>query len=211
MDVWVFDNDGTLYNDRGTERLFMQKLLQSLKRYVGRDIGDLKKYITELKDKWKTEFSIIAISNEFGIEISRLVEELYLQLDLESCEIELTDSVIPAILAGLPGKKVVLTNNPSDFAKNILSHLGIRDFFDDILGMVEVNFILKPKREAFMTVQAVYPDCTFHFVDDKEENAVGAMRCGWRGILFNPLATETPMVNDKGMITISSYSQLAEI
>lgn len=82
---------------------------------------------------------------------------------------------------------------------------------DGTLGMVEVNFILKPKREAFMTVQAMYPDCTFHFVDDKEENAVGAMRCGWRGILFNPIAAETPIFHDGGMITISSYSQLAEI
>src|SRR4029077_16106491 len=64
-------------------------------------------------------------------------------------------SVVPpnpaliAALEGLSGRKLVYTNGSVPHAENLLKHLGITHFFDDIFDIVASEFAPKPQMAPF--------------------------------------------------------------
>ena len=125
MALWVFDNDGTLYGDFGAGEQF-QSIFNA---YVARELNILTESVSDevrrLKKKHQTDFSLIAIMNEFGLDFDMVVERTYMQIDLDACGVPSNCSRTQNFLASLGGSKVVLTNNPSRYAKRVLEHIGM--------------------------------------------------------------------------------------
>jgi putative hydrolase of the HAD superfamily len=88
------------------------------------------------------------------------------------------------ILSGLKGEKIILTNNPSSYARKILTALGVEDLFSRIIGVEEQNFVLKPDRRAFrFLMQRIKNGERIVFVDDDKRNIVAAKRIGCETVL----------------------------
>lgn len=184
MTLWVFDNDGTLYGDFGAGEQF-QAIFNS---YIAAEMhiseDEIGQEVKKLKEKYNTDFSLIAVMKEFDVDFAKVVEETYLKIDLDACGVPRQDHEKSEVLSKLPGKKVVFTNNPSDYAKHVLSHMGLLQYFDDVIGMEETGFVLKPKYDAYRLVNEKYrSQGQIIFVDDRVENLDAALEHGWKTML----------------------------
>ena len=207
MILWVFDNDGTLYRDFGAGEQFQT----IFNRYISEELGihedEIDERVKLLKVKYATDFSLVAIMKEFDVNFAEVVSNTYLQIDLPSCGVPEADEQKSEVLARLPGRKVVFTNNPSEYADYVLTRMRLRSHFSDVIGMEEVGFVLKPNISAYQHIQDRYPEYSrIIFCDDRKENLDTAKELGWETALatyINPLHK-----GDKGHLQLDSFEGL---
>lgn len=184
--LWVFDNDGTLYNDFGAGKKFMEILLPYASNLLQIPIDTTEVEIARLKNKWATEFSILALAKEFKIDFSRMVKDTYLKLDLDQCGIY-PDTETINTLSAIQAPKIVFTNNPSEFARYILDYMKMSHLFIDFIGMEETNFHSKPDPRSYRTVETHHPGYErIFFCDDSLKNLEIAHRLGWKTFWIKP-------------------------
>lgn len=210
MNLWVFDNDGTLYDDFGAGQQFMKIFYEYYAESYGNRSGCMVEEVDNLKDKWNTEFSILALMKEYGVDFERIVQETYLKINLQSCNIPSPDLARLEAINSLQGRKVVLTNNPSVFAKRVLSFVGLEQCFMSIIGMEETQFLGKPDAHAYRTVERLYPGFDrILFCDDSLKNLDGARALGWTTIWCKPKSADAQA--GAGHIVINSFQELKQI
>lgn len=206
MDLWVFDNDGTLYDDRAIHALFMPLLYGYLERNLGIESAKADGFLATLKEKWGTEISAAALTQEYGIEFASFVEETYLQINLEHVAGVEFDVKRRNVLELLDGPKVVLTNNPSIFAESILDVVGLLKLFQEVIGIEKTGLTGKPNPRAYQAVETRYPEAKrIFFCDDSIRNLDGARERGWVTILYKP-NKEAHLIG--GHRVISSFEEL---
>lgn len=204
MDLWVFDNDGTLYDDFGTQKIFMEIFSGYSSNLLGVPPQEVPAQLAKLKNKWNTEFSVIALMKEFGVDYSEMVNNTYLKIDLKKCNVPKFDPVRKRALDNILEKKIVFTNNPSAFARRVLLYAGLESCFSDFVGMEEANFFGKPDLRAFKIVEARHPECSrIIFCDDSLKNLDAAHQMGWTTILYKPLSVDSEAGGKH--LTISSF------
>ena len=209
MTLFVFDNDGTLYDDTNTQSVFQEIFLKYCSQKLGVSEENSHIEILRLKSKWKTEFSVMALMYEFAISYHELVEQTYLKIDLSKCNIPTPDAVRSNALRKIKCPKVVFTNNPSVFARKVLKHVVLLDHFIDVIGMEETKFHGKPNKASFEAVQVRHPGFTrYVFCDDSVKNLDAATSFGWSTILFDP---EGKHRAQNAHISISSFDELERL
>lgn len=187
IDLWVFDNDGTLYDDKLVHAEFARHLASYLAGYLGIPSADAEIVGKQLRVKYSTSSTVIALVREFKLDISEVIERTYLRIDLDSCQVLTKDPERDEALKHIGGRKLILTNNPSVFARRIVERIGLLRHFDDIVGMEETAFVLKPNPGAFLTVMRRHPDATRIFLcDDSLENLDVAATLGWKTVWYSP-------------------------
>lgn len=211
MDLWVFDNDGTLYDDSGTHRSFIEIFSEYSSTLLGVSTKEASEQVTRLKSKWSTEFSAVALMREFGISYSEIVANTYLRIDLEKCNVPGFDLARKRALDAIMGEKIVFTNNPSVFARRVLSYVGLEKCFSDFVGMEETNFSGKPNLGAFQYVESRHPGHgRIIFCDDSCKNLDVALKMGWNTVLYQPSHVEADTISHEHII-ISSFSELSNL
>jgi FMN phosphatase YigB (HAD superfamily) len=205
MNLWVFDNDGTLYNDFGAGKKFMEILVPYAANLLQIPQSEAEKEIPRLKNKWQTDFTALALVKELGIDLSEFVANTYLKIDLGKCGLVRDDSKV-LTLESIKSPKIVFTNNPSSFAKYVLSYLGLSEQFVDFIGMQETNFNSKPNPLAYQEIERLHPGFNkVFFCDDSLQNLDSALRMGWTTFWIKP--PESSIVSTKH-ITIESFPEL---
>jgi len=208
--LWVFDNDGTLYDDTGAQKHFLHIMYQYSSKLLGINPQETESVVTTLKDKWSTEFSVIALMRELNLEYSEIVSSTYMKLDLVTCGIVAPDLIRAHTLERITAPKIVFTNNPSLFANKVLSYVGLVRYFDDIVGMEETEFYGKPHLRAFEIVQTRHPNIgRFIFCDDSLKNLDAAKEFGWNTLYYNPRGDLDNL--EHGHQIISSFSELSKV
>ena len=192
MELWVFDNDGTLYDDFGAGKKFMKILFGHVSQLLGVSTEQAEKEVARLKEKWHTEFSILALMKEYGVSFSEMVENTYLRIKLDECGIAAPDNLRLAVLNSIDARKVVFTNNPSAFARRVLSYVGLETCFIDFVGMEETGLCEKPNPQAYKVVENRHKGYNrIIFCDDSLKNLETARSMGWTTI--SPTSTCTLM------------------
>lgn len=203
MNLWVFDNDGTLYDDTLAEKKFMELLYNYLSGILHLPPDLVKDYLIRIKEKYLTTSSLVAIKKELSISIDEIIENTYLKLDLSSLVVGNTN--VGMTLESLNEPRVILSNNPSAYVKKVLECLNLTSYFSGIVGMQELNYILKPHPNAFATLEKLYPGFErYILVDDRLQNVQAAANFGWRAIWFNRTGREKP----QEILEILSFSHL---
>lgn len=211
MDLWVFDNDGTLYDDSDTQEKFMDIFHEYSSSLLGVPIQEVSIRLVELKNKWNTEFSIIALMREFEVDYADVVCNTYLRVDLEKCNVPKSDLMRKKVLDGILSEKIVLTNNPSIFARRILSHIGLVNCFSDFIGMEETRFFGKPDMRAFQIVESRHPNYDrIIFCDDSLINLDAAHKMGWTTVWCKSLNADGGETNGKHLV-INSFNEIRNI
>lgn len=182
-DVWVFDNDGTLYQDRkGLESAVVILMNQYIAKLYGIDLVATHQKRKALLEKHKTKYTLIALKNE-GVDENHFILHTYLAIRPEQYGI-VKNHRLRDVLTLLKGEKIVLSNNPSAFADLILKALGIRDLFSCIYGPQELSFTQKPMREAFVILNPfLNTNKKVVFIDDELENVNIAKNIGCTTVL----------------------------
>ena len=147
-DLWVFDNDGTLYdNPMELEVAVGERMNEYIASHYHISKKDAKEKRRELLKKHNTKYTLIAVRQE-GISEDDFIQKTYLSINPVDFGI-MPSTELRDLIGSLAGEKVVLTNNPSEFAGLILEALGIKYLFSQIIGMRERDYVQKPEIDAF--------------------------------------------------------------
>lgn len=212
MDLWVFDNDGTLYDYQASA--LGSHLRAHMVTYIADRTGLLEAtilaQIPDLKQKWQTEFSVVAFQREYDLDFTDFVASTYLLLDFVACGIPTPDAIRDAALTSIREPKVILTANPSGFARRMVEHLELAHHFQAVYGMEETGFIPKQNSAVYAWLQQQHPEASrFILVDDLVANLDAARTQGWQTIHFAPPSHNPGPASDH--TTIASFKELHQL
>ena len=140
----LLDLDGTVYKD--LESVFGQ-VSKLMTKYISEKLNvDLKK-AKELQTNYfyKYNTSLNGLMIHHDIPPKEFLKYVH-DIDLSFMK---KDVVLRAELEKLDMRKLIFTNGSTDHAKNVLSHLGIDDLFENIFDITDAEYQPKPEPKAF--------------------------------------------------------------
>ena len=163
----LLDLDGTVYQD--LESVFGQ-VSKLMTKYISEKLNvDLKK-AKELQTNYfyKYNTSLNGLMIHHDIPPKEFLKYVH-DIDLSFMK---KDVVLRAELEKLDMRKLIFTNGSADHAKNVLSHLGIDDLFENIFDITDAEYQPKPEPKAFdlMTKKFDLDPCETIYVEDIAKN-----------------------------------------
>lgn len=182
-DLWVFDCDGVIYEDaKKAEEDVVDRMISFIaSKYCcsRKEASDIRR---RLLKKHEVSHSITALILE-GFDEEEILEKTYFSVDFDRLGIVFS-SQMRDLLASLSGKKVILTNNHSEWARRVSEEIGILEYFSAIYGIRGPGNIQKPNPMAFQLVQnEMGINKNIIFVDDEVCNVAAAVQFGWKAVL----------------------------
>ena len=170
----LLDLDGTVYQD--LESVFGQ-VSKLMTKYISEKLNiDLKK-AKELQTNYfyKYNTSLNGLMIHHDIPPKEFLKYVH-DIDLSFMK---KDVVLRAELEKLDMRKLIFTNGSTDHAKNVLSHLGIDDLFENIFDITDAEYQPKPEPKAFdlMTKKFGLESSETIYVEDIAKNlSIGKKR-----------------------------------
>ncbi|MBI1216078.1 MAG: pyrimidine 5'-nucleotidase [Alphaproteobacteria bacterium] len=179
IDTWVFDLDNTLYDAEAYIFVEMGKKMNGfvaerlnipLDEADGVRHGYFRKYGTTLR----------GLMTEHGVHPDDFLDAIH---DIDITRVP-PCKITRDHLAALPGRRVVFTNAPNGFAREMTAQLGIDHLFDGIFGIEDADYWPKPHAD------------TYH-VFLKKHGIDPARAC-----MFEDMAVNLKPARDLGMTTV---------
>ncbi len=170
----LLDLDGTVYQD--LESVFGQ-VSKLMTKYISEKLSvDLKK-AKELQTnyfyKYNTSLNRLMIHHDIPPkEFLKYVHDIDLSFMKK-------DLVLREELKNLNMRKLIFTNGSIDHAKNVLSHLGIDDLFENIFDITDAEYQPKPEPKAFDLMTKKFnldPSETIYVEDIAKNLSIGKER-----------------------------------
>jgi putative hydrolase of the HAD superfamily len=178
----LFDLDETLYpRDAGV----MQEIGRLIRRYIVEEYGVAPEEADALARRYHQEYgtSMRGLLVNNGLDVARFLAYVH---DFP-LEILRPNPALDAMLAGLPGEKVIFTNADRAHAERVLTQLDIRRHFSRIVDVAAVGYIPKPNLEAYTAclrlLDASPHECVL--IEDTGRNLAPAKRLGMTTILVD--------------------------
>ena len=177
-----FDLDATLYSP--TNGLW-DEIRNRIFQFMREEINLPDEEIPAIRDRyWKTYGTTLE-----GLRIHHQVDpDDYLDfvhnIPLEDYLTQ--DPVLNSLLSGLPQDLWIFTNADHRHAEAVLEALAIRDHFSGIVDLLAMDFIIKPKPEAYQIAQemaGVKDPSRCILFDDLVPNILGAKNHGFTTVL----------------------------
>ena len=150
VETWVFDLDNTLYPP--SARLFDQ-----IEVHMTKYVMDTLSVDAEEADKLRSEYwrtygtTLAGLMRVHGVDPGPYLTKVH-EISFDCLE---EDQALAAVIAALPGRRIVYTNGTRPYAENVLKARGLSEVFDGIYGVEHAQFLPKPEREAFEMVFAL--------------------------------------------------------
>lgn len=189
--VWLFDLDNTLHN--ASDSIFGQ-----IDHRMGQGIQDLLNLDYAQADYLRRKYwlrygaTLIGLVKHHGIDADHF---LHLSHDFDVHHHVLAEPALYRQLQRLPGRKIVFTNAPANYAHRVLNALGISVLFERVLSIEDMQlqqqFKPKPSRSLMQQVVAslgvLGHQCIF--IDDTLRNLKAAHQLGIKTVHFAHPAT----------------------
>ena len=170
----LLDLDGTVYQD--LESVFGQ-VSKLMTKYISEKLSvDLKK-AKELQTNYfyKYNTSLNGLMIHHDIPPKEFLKYVH-DIDLSFMK---KDLVLRKELENLNMRKLIFTNGSIDHAKNVLSHLGIDDLFENIFDITDAEYQPKPEPRAFDLMTKKFdldPSETIYVEDIAKNLSIGKER-----------------------------------
>ncbi len=170
----LLDLDGTVYQD--LESVFGQ-VSKLMTKYISEKLSvDLKK-AKELQTNYfyKYNTSLNGLMIHHDIPPKEFLKYVH-DIDLSFMK---KDLVLREELKNLNMRKLIFTNGSIDHAKNVLSHLGIDDLFENIFDITDAEYQPKPEPKAFDLMTKKFnldPSETIYVEDIAKNLSIGKER-----------------------------------
>jgi putative hydrolase of the HAD superfamily len=180
----LFDLDGTLYPvGNGVLERLDARINDYLREHVGIAAADVDRLRCALRDDHGTTMHGLMARHQ--IDADHYLDVVH---DADLSDLIQRDDPLRAMLARLPGRRVVFTNAPRAHAARVLGLLGIGDVFESVIALEDLAYVPKPRAAAFETVLTRFgvagEDC--FFVDDTRANVLAARRLGMHAVWVAP-------------------------
>ncbi|MFJ1299852.1 pyrimidine 5'-nucleotidase [Pseudomonadota bacterium AL_CKDN230030165-1A_HGKHYDSX7] len=187
--LWLFDLDNTLHD---TSHAIFPQIDAGMTRAVMTALGVEADEANRLRELYWKRYgaTMIGLVRHHGVDPHAFLRDSH---DFDVTTLVRAEKGLPAMLRALPGRKVLLTNAPLDYARAVLRHMGILRYFDSLWGIEQMRlhgeFRPKPSpallryvlaREGATARQAV-------LVEDTLDNLRSARRIGLRTVhVYHP-------------------------
>ncbi len=184
--VWLFDLDNTLHD---TSAEIFPQINRLMNAYIMRKLGlgeaEASRLRVELWQRYGA--TLLGLVERHGVDAHEFLREAHAFEDLESM-IRAERGLIHA-LKRLPGRKVLLTNAPTHYARQVLYHLGLDTHFHGryAVEQMRVRGRFRPKPSRTMLAHVIARErvsarqCVF--VEDTVVNLKRAKALGLRTVL----------------------------
>ena len=170
----LFDLDGVLYQD--LEAVFGQvskKMTKYISNKLNLSLEKAKELQTNYFHKYNTSLNGLMIHHD--IKPKEFLKYVH-DIDLSFMK---KDLVLREELENLDMRKLIFTNGSTDHAKNVLSHLGIDDLFENIFDITDAEYQPKPEPKAFDLMTKKFnldPSETIYVEDIAKNLSIGKER-----------------------------------
>lgn len=189
--VWLLDLDNTLHD--AVPHVF-PRINRAMTDYVVRRLGLPEAQASELRVHYWRRYgaTMLGLIRHHGVDAHDFLRETHPFPDLD--EIVARDHGLRDALRRLPGRKVVVTNAPADYARSVLRRLGIAPMLDGLVSIESMRFAgrfqPKPSRPMLRRIVArLRVDASrCVLVEDSPQNLASARACGLRTVLVTGMA-----------------------
>ena len=192
--VWIFDLDNTLHD--ATAAIFPSMHLQInefLKRQFGIDDAAANRMRRDFWLRYGTTLN--GLMRHHGIDPKRFLAQTHVFPEL--ADIVVHENALKHALARLGGMKLVFSNAPRQYVRNVLAAIGLGRYFDGVYSIEDARYRGKPALHGFhflLRKHNLDPHrCAF--VDDILDNLRTAHRLGMSTVWVSRSKRRVPFVD----------------
>lgn len=174
--LFVFDLDNTLYPPHVT----LWRLVDArIERYVEERLGVDPSTAVRVRKDFLRQFgtTLQGLMHHHGVSPDEYLTFVH---DVPIPEIVPPRPDLREMLSSLPGRRVVFTNGSEEYARRVLSALGVSDLMDGIYGIEFMEYVAKPSPypyEKLLRANGTGPRESL-FCEDIRENLLPARELG---------------------------------
>lgn len=201
--VWIFDLDNTLHN--ASAHIFPH-INRSMRHYIERHLGVGEHEATRIRQDYWVRYgaTLLGLVRHHGTDPDHFLRETHCFPDLKRMVVY--DKALTHALRRLPGRKILFSNGPRQYAEAILDITGLKSCFDAVYAVENVRYQPKPMRAGFLALlRAEHLDprrCIM--VEDSLPNLVTAKKLRMKTVWVSAGLRQSPFVDVK----IGSVRQL---
>jgi len=194
--LWIFDLDNTLHN--ATPHIFPH-INRSMTAYVQQHLQLDEAAANALRvDYWQRYGATLSgLMRHHGTDPDHFLWHTHQFPELDRMVLQVPR--LRHILRALPGRKVVFSNAPNQYAHAVLRLLRVDDLFDDVMTMEHTRYRPKPDSYGFLRLLRQHrvkaAQCVM--VEDSLENLRTAKRLGMRTVWVDAGNKNSPYVDVK--------------
>jgi putative hydrolase of the HAD superfamily len=183
--VWLFDLDNTLHD---ASHASFGPTSQAMSEYIAEHLGLTTDEASALRQRYWNHYgaTLLGVVRHHRVKPAHFLELTHRLPGLE--ERLRTSAHDRAVLARLPGRKIILTNAPRAYALRVMDTLGLTRFFDAVVSIEDMTMFgqLRPKPDARMfravLARLKVPAARCVLVEDTLEHQKAANALGMRTV-----------------------------
>lgn len=192
--TWLFDLDNTLHD--ATPHIFPH-INRSMREYIERHLGVDEDEATRIRQHYWVRYgaTLLGLVRHHGTDPHHFLRETHRFVDLP--RMVSYDKALRAALQRLPGRKIIFSNAPRQYAEAVLDICGLTRLFDAVYTIECVRFQPKPMPSAFrrlLRAEGLWArDCIM--VEDTLANLVTARKLGMKTVWVTAGTRRSPWVD----------------
>jgi putative hydrolase of the HAD superfamily len=184
--TWVFDLDNTLY----PAPVLYDEIGARMTDYIVRALGVDTAAARELRERYFLQYgaTVVGLTRHHGIDASDFLADVH---DADHSVLD-PDPELRALIAALPGRRIVFTNGGGGHGPRVLERLALADLFEAVFDIEAAALAPKPQRDAYerlIAAFALHPPTTL-LVEDTLRNLEPAHELGFVTALVGPVHPE---------------------
>lgn len=194
--VWIFDLDNTLHN--ATPHIFPH-INRSMTAYLQQHLQLDEQAANALRvDYWQRYgATLTGLVRHHGTDPHHFLWHTHQFPELP--RMVLREPQLRHVLQRLPGRKLVFSNAPQHYARDVLKLLRVDDLFDDLFTIEHTHFRPKPQMAGFVRLLRKHrlnpAQCVM--VEDSAENLLTAKRLGMKTVWVSAASRQPACVDVK--------------
>lgn len=183
---WVFDLDNTLY----PARALYDEIGERMTAYIARRLDLPTHEALALRERYFYEYgaTVAGLAHHHGVDARDFLQDVH-RADHSVLQ---PDDELRALIAKLPGTRIVYTNGGGGHAERVLANLGLADLFDAVFDIEAGGLAPKPQRQSYdrlIAAHAIEPRQAL-LIEDTLRNLEPAHDLGFTTALIGPVHPE---------------------
>ena len=139
----VFDLDNTLY----PARALYDEIGERMTRYIARATGLDSDRALEIRERYFHQYgaTVVGLMRHYGID----ARDFLLDVHEADHSVLAPDPELRALIAALPGRRIIFTNGGGGHAERVLESLRLGDLFDQVFDIEHARLTPKPQRACY--------------------------------------------------------------
>lgn len=179
--IWLFDLDNTLHS---ADSHVLPHLSQTMTGYIADLLKVDAQAASEVRQCYWRRYgaTLLGLIRHHNVDPHHFLRETHRFPDLPA--MVLREPLLRSVLRRLPGRKIIFSNAPVQYATAVLDLLRVTDLFDDVFSIERTRFQPKPSIKGFMRLLHQHRlranDCIM--VEDSLNNLRTAKRLGMKTV-----------------------------